>query len=189
MIAKLDHTMSEYLAWVQWWAYPWRSSHKSWESLNKYPEIDILSPTCGAAVCKLTGIVSCLPPSPHPAVLRLALASTEQFDLMVSLLQSTFIPASMGTLGESNDQWCLHLSKVLPPDMLPPDEDPLQLLRTWVKPDVWQRLRQRVLYERVLEMEKKEFSLQTSHNRLDMLWQAIAWRVTSRSNNTIPSNH
>jgi len=188
MIRKPDHTMSEYLAWAQWWGLPWRASHQSWELLNKYPDIDRLSPNHASAICELIGITACLPPSPHPVVLQLAVASMEQFELMITLLQNTFIPKSAHILDESNHQWCIHISKALPPGMLPSGNDPLQLLRTWVAPAVWQRLRLRLDCTRVLELEKESFSLESGHNRLDMLWQAVSWRVTSINNDAIPLN-
>lgn len=188
MTQKPDHTMSEYLAWAQWWGLPWRASHQSWDLLNKYPDIDKLSPYHASATCELIGVTSCLPPPPHPVVLQLAVASTEQFELMMTLLQNTFTPKFECAMDESNHQWCIHLSKALPPGMLPTDSDPLQLLRTWVEPAVWQRLRLRVDCTRVLELERENFSLGNDHNRLDMLWQAISWRVTSMNNNSIPLN-
>lgn len=185
---KPDYTMSEHLAWVQWWAFPWRSAHGSWEFLNKYPEVERLSLNNASAICTITGIAPCLPPEPHPTVLRLALASVKQFDLMVMLIQNTFAPLASFSRDEPHSEWCMHLSKALPPGMLPSGEDPLQLLRTWVEPAAWQRLRLRAPCERVLEMEKKEFSLQNGHSQLNMLWQAINWRITSMNDDSMPSD-
>jgi hypothetical protein len=71
--------------------------------------------------------------------------------------------------------------------MLLPNDDPLQLLRSWVKPTTWQRLRLRFPCDRVLEMEKRTLSLENGHSRLNTLWQAIVWRITTMTNDNQPT--
>ncbi|UVH49720.1 type III secretion protein [Pseudomonas sp. CBSPBW29] len=112
----------------------------------------------------------------------MVLASTEQLNLVLALIHNTFSPGAVAPLSEDHQQWCIRLSMTLPPDMLLPNGDPLQLLRTWVKPATWQRLRMRFPYERVLEMEKRTLSFENGHNRLNTLLQAVVWRITALPN-------
>ncbi|NWC93855.1 MULTISPECIES: type III secretion protein [unclassified Pseudomonas] len=186
MMPAPDLSMSERLAWAQWWAFPWKSAHEDWRAADKHPAINALYRTGVLATSTLAGIAPCLPPAPHPAVLRLVLASTEQRNLLLALIHSTFSPASAAPLSEEHQQWCTRLSKALPPDMLLPHDDPLQLLRSWVKPATWQRLRLRFPYERVLEMEKRTLSFENGHSRLNTLWQAVVWRITATTHDHLP---
>ncbi|MEO8490605.1 type III secretion protein [Pseudomonas sp.] len=173
--------MSEQLAWAQWWAIPWQHSHADWQVLDQQ-SVDALSRAGHMRISRLLGIAPCLPPSPHPTVLRLALASTEQLNHMLALLGNTCHRPIDGTVSEPQHLWCLRISKALKPEtLLQPDDDPLQLLRAWLTPAIWQRLRLRFSRPRVLKLEETHASLEDAHSRLDTLWQAIVWRVTTTS--------
>lgn len=188
MVINHSLSRSEHLAWAQWWAFPWRSAHESWRFF--YPEIALIH--CCEALMKneLAGAAPCLPPQPQFAVLRLAIASTEQLNLALQLVHLTVIPQSAPSLSESHEQWCRSLSKALSPDMLLPEDDPLQLLCNWVAPTVWQRLRLRFPFERVLAVEKRSPVFENACSRLITLWQAVVWRVTSTSDHdTRPDTH
>ncbi len=185
MTPSPDHTMKENLAWVQWWAFPWRSSHEGWRSL--YPEINLTHRTGVLATSELAGITPCLPPAPNHAVRVLALASAEQLDLALALIHGAVNPATARSLSEGHRLWCMSLFKAFPPDMLLPNDDPLHLLRSWVEPPAWQRLRLRFPSMRVLDIEKSTPVTEVVRSRLTTLWQAVAWRVTSmESHDTLP---
>lgn len=171
-------TMSN-LAWVQWWATPWLHSREGWRTVDEHAALTALVHSRHLWVARLYGITPCLPPTPQPTLLQLALASPEQLDLVLALIDSACRPAYASALNENLHQWCNRLSKALPPDMLQPDEDPLQLLRTWVSPATWQRIRLRFPRQRVLELEKKALSLGDSYSRLDTLWHAVVWRIAT----------
>lgn len=181
MTPRFDHSMSERLAWAEWWAFPWEHAHEDWRG-DKYPSISVLYHSRRSAPDGLTSIAACLPPAPHPTVLRLALASTEQLNLALTLVHGTFNPEAAPPLSESQHLWCMRLSKALPPTMLSPDADPLQLLSSWIEPDTWQRLRLRFPRNRVCAVEKSNISLENSSSRLNTLWQAVVWRVTTSAN-------
>jgi len=132
------------------------------------------------------GVKACLPPATNPTVLRLALASSEQLDLALALAHDTVNPHAAPTLSESHHHWCRRLSKALPPAMLSPEADPLQLLLSWLDPPIWQRLRLRFPRQRTYEVEKKSICLENTSNRLSTLWQAVVWRVTSLPSDSIP---
>ncbi|MFL1544106.1 type III secretion protein [Pseudomonas sp. O39] len=171
--------MSEQRAWAQWWALPWEASHADWRVLDQ-KSVDALCRAQHTRISKLLGIEPCLPPPPHTTVLRLALASTEQLNQMLALLGNTCHRPLDGTVSDIHHLWCLRLSKALSPEaLLQPDDDPLQLLRAWVPPAIWQRLRLRFSRPRVQQMEATSHSLEDAHSRLDTLWQAIVWRVTT----------
>jgi hypothetical protein len=110
-----EQPMSEQLAWAQWWAFPWKSAHEDWRATGKYPAINAFHRSGILATSTLAGIAPCLPPAPDPALIRLVLASTEQFNLLLALIHSTFSPATAAPLSEEHHQWCMRLSKALPP--------------------------------------------------------------------------
>ena len=177
--------MRENLAWAQWWAFPWDYAHEDWKS-DKYPVIQALYRSRKIVPAELTGVVTCLPAPPQPTVLRLALASTEQLDLALRLVHDTFNPEAAGSLSDNHHLWCMRLSKALPPAMLAPDADPLQLLHSWVDPTTWQRLRLRFPRERVRQVEQQNVSLENGSSRLNTLWQAVVWRVTTLASDPLP---
>lgn len=177
--------MSEQLAWALWWAFPWKYAHEDWRG-DEFPATRALYNSERLVPGRLTDIAACLPPPPHLTVLRLALAPEEQLDLALALVRNTFNPEVAAPLSDSHHLWCLRLSKALPPAMLVPDADPLQLLRGWVEPATWQRLRLRFSRGRVREAETANASLNNRHSQLNTLWQAIVWRATTPASNHMP---
>lgn len=185
MMLRPDQSMREHLTWVQWWAFPWKCAHEDWRG-DKYRVFMTLYHCGQSAPISLTGVAPCLPPAPHPTVLRLALASTEQLNLAMALVHNTFSPQAATLLSDSHHLWCLRLSKAFPPAMLSPDADPLQLLHNWVDPDIWKRLRLRFPRERVREVERINVPIEKNAvSRLNTLWQAVAWRATARATDQI----
>lgn len=185
MTPRPDQPLSEHLAWAQWWAFPWKHALQGWKD-GKYPAINALYRIGRSAPDDLTGIAACLPPAPDPTVLRLVLATTEQLDLALTLVHDTFNPDATAPLSDSQHLWCTRLSKALPPAMLSPGADPLQLLHSWTGPETWQRLRLRFPRERVHKVEQNNASLENASSRLNMLWQAVVWRVTTPENDPMP---
>lgn len=185
MTPEPNHPMRENLAWAQWWAFPWDYAHEDWKD-DKYQAINALYRSRRLVPSGLTGVVTCLPARPQPAVLHMALASTEQLNMTLALVHDTFNPQAPGLLSDNDHLWCIRLSKALPPDMLSSGAEPLQLLHSWVEPAIWQRLRLRFSRARVLEVEKNSLSLDTTNNRLNTLWQAVVWRVTTLASDHLP---
>lgn len=167
------------LAWVQWWATPWLYSREDWSTVDAHATLNRLYRSRHLWLGKVYGVAPCLPPTPQPTLLQLALASSDQLDLVLALINSTCRPTDASVLNENLHQWCNRLSKALPPDMLLPDDDPLQLLRTWVSPASWQRIRLRFPRQRVLDLESAPLSLGDSYSRLDTLWHAVVWRIAT----------
>ena len=185
MTPRIDQPLSEHLAWVQWWAFPWKHAHADWSN-GAFSAMDALDRSGGLIPCNLPGIATCLPPAPHATVLRLALASMAQLDLALALIQGTLNnPEASSALSESHQLWCTRISKALPPALLLPDADPLQLLHSWVEPTIWQRLRLRFPRERVREVEKKS-PIESACSQLNTLLQAVVWRVTTTASDTMP---
>lgn len=182
MTPKIDQPMNEHLAWAQWWAFPLKYAHEDWRDAD-YTSMDALV----AVPCNFPGIATCLPPPPHATVLRLALASMEQLNLTLRLIHGTFNPHASAALSDSHHQWCTRLSKALPPALLLPDADPLQLLHSWVEPSIWQRLRLRFPRIRVQEAEEKP-SIESAGSQLNTLWQAVVWRVTTMASDAMPTD-
>lgn len=184
MTPSIDQPTNEHLAWAQWWAFPWKHAHEDWSN-GAFSAMDALDRSGGLIPCNLPGIATCLPPAPNATVLRLALASMAQLDLALTLIHGTFNPDASSALSESHQLWCTRLSKALPPALLLPDADPLQLLRSWVEPSIWQRLRLRFPRERVQKAEKQP-AIESACSQLNTLWQAVVWRVTTTASDTMP---
>ncbi|QJI27344.1 type III secretion protein [Pseudomonas sp. ADAK18] len=101
---------------------------------------------------------------------------------MLTLIGSVCQAVRDNSLEENEYLWCQRLAKALPPDSLMLNiDDPLQYLRAWVEPAVWQRLRIGFANQRVLGLEKYS-NLPDSHGRLNTLWQAVIWRATAMTN-------
>ncbi|NKI47418.1 type III secretion protein [Pseudomonas fluorescens] len=178
MAPRPDPLMREQLAWAQWWAFPWKQAHEDWRG-EEYRAIERLFYNGRSVPDNLTGFKACLPAAPHATVLRLALATTDQLNLGLALVTHIFNPEAPSPLSESHHQWCMRLSMALHPSMLPPHSDPLRLLHSWVEPAIWQRLRLRFPRTRVSEAEIANAPLEHASGRLNTLWQAVVWRVTT----------
>ena len=182
MTRQLTQAMSN-LAWTQWWAAPWLYAHDDWKSTNIYSALVELHRSGQVATGTHYGIAPCLPPMPDPALLQLAIVSAAQLDLGLALVDGICRPAYAATLDEHQLLWCNSLSKALPLDIVQPDNDPLQLLRAWIAPATWQRIRLRFPRLRVLDLEAKPLTLNGSRSRLDTLWHAVVWRIGALSHN------
>jgi len=172
--------MDEQLAWAKWWACPWALSHSDWRLVNE--EAGSLSPIYQShhqALNKARGIGPRLPTQPHSSIIRLALASPTQMDLMLALAASLYQLEHDSSVNVDDLLWCERFSKALQPDAsLLLGNDSLSLLYNWLEPDVWVRLRLRFARTRVLVCEQHTRALDPQ-KRLDTLWHAIIWRVTS----------
>lgn len=189
MMPRNEHSAREHLAWAQWWAFPWKYAHKDWKD-DQYPAVDALYRNRRWVPGDFMGVNACLPPTPDATVLQLALASNEQLDLALTLVYDTFNPKAALPLSDSHHQWCTRLSKALPPAMLSPDADPLHLLYAWLDLTTWQRFRLRFPRERAREVENSAVCLENASSRLNTLWQAVVWRVTSLPGDPIaPDSH
>lgn len=184
MTLRADHITREHLAWAQWWAFPWHCAHEDWRG-DEYPALAALPRAGRLAPGNFAGIATCLPPAPHPIVLRLALATAEQLTLALTLIRGTFNPDAAAALNESHHLWCMRLSKAMPAELLMPEADPLRLLHSWVEPVIWQRLRLRFPRKRVLDIEKATRLLENATSRLNTLLQAVVWRATSTASDPL----
>ena len=182
-------SIAEHLAWAKWWAFPWRHAHDDWKG-DEYRAVDALYRSRRWTPRDFMGVTACLPPTPPSTVLHLALASEEQLSLALTLVHRTFRTEPATPLSDSHHLWCMRLSKALPPDMLLPSMDPLQLLHSWVEPATWQRLRLRFSRERVQRLEGNNTSLENANSRLNTLWQAVVWRIkTLPDDTTLPDSN
>lgn len=175
------------LAWAQWWAAPWLYAHDDWKSTYRYAALVELHRSGQVATGMHYGIVPCLPPIPDPALLQLAIASADQLDLGLALIEGICRPAYATALDEHHHLWCNSLSKALPLNIVQPDNDPLGLLRAWIPPATWQRIRLRFPRQRVLDLQEKPMALDDSHSRLDTLWHAVVWRIGAMNHDSSAS--
>lgn len=168
-------------AWVRWWALAWATAHADWhvpalraiapESLNA------LTRHCHPLLGRTFAIEPCLPIEPHPALLQWVLADTQQQALILMLLEAMCQPIADSRLSTDQNLWCERVAKALRPGQwLKPTDDPLQLLRAWVTPQTWQRMRLRFPRPRITEIERLA-PYTIARSKLEALWQALIWHV------------
>ena len=171
--------MSDDLRWVRWWAFPWENAHIDWFTRKGFIETAALSRAHHARASRLFEIEPELPPPASTVLLQLVLASAQQQDLILTLVNEVYNAPHDNRLNQEQLLWCQRLAKALPPTPEPVSiGDPLQFLRAWVAPAIWQRLRLSFARPRVLELEQHPKPADTP-TRLDTLWQAAIWRATS----------
>lgn len=165
--------MREADAWAQWWALAWRHAHPDWISTAQVDPA--LARNQHASLGKAFAIVPCLPGKPSASLIYLALAQPEQHDFMLQLVATVCCPMLASPLDAPRHLWCQRLAKALRPQgWLKKNDDALQLLRVWVEPPVWQRLRLRFAPARVMALEQQPLP-EIPPTRLQLLWQAVLW--------------
>jgi hypothetical protein len=173
--------MSDDLSWVKWWACPWQSAHIDWLTHTGFVETAALSRCHHVRASNLFGITPELPPPMSATLLQLVRTSSQQRDLILTLVNEVYNTPHDSRLSQGLLLWCQRLAKALPPGPATLSiDDPLHYLRAWVTPAIWQRLRLSFAHQRVLELEQHP-KLEDAHGRLDILWQAAIWRATSTS--------
>ncbi|AUG05744.1 type III secretion protein [Pseudomonas sp. S09G 359] len=173
--------MSDGLSWVKWWACPWENAHIDWLTLTGFVETAALSRSHHARASTMFGIKPELAPPLSAALLELVRISSQQRDLILTLVNEVYSAPYDSRLSQEQLLWCQRLAKALPPGPAPVSiDDPLHYLRAWVTPAIWQRLRLSFAHQRVLELEQCP-KLGDAPGRLDILWQATIWRATSTS--------
>lgn len=182
--------MNQARSWVQWWAFAWNHAHPDWDddfhSVLPAEHEQALARSQHAAASKRFCISQCLPCYPTTALLRLALSPPAQHDLTLALVNNICRPMLPTSLDPLQNFWCLRLAKALrPSNWLDDTDDVLQLLRAWVEPAVWQRLRLRYPRDRIVALEQKSVLI-LSPIKLETLWHAALWRA--RDQDSVPSH-
>jgi len=177
--------MNQAHAWSQWWAFAWHHAHPDWRCTalsTLLPEHDqALARSQHVAASKHFRISPCLPSYPTAALLHWVLTQPEQHDLTLALVDHICRPQLPTSLDPVHNLWCLRLAKALrPSNWLDETDDVLQLLRAWVGPAVWQRLRLRYPQGRVIALEKKPV-LTLSPVKLETLWHAALWQACGQN--------
>ena len=174
--------------WLQWWACAWHHAHPHWPALVATPA-ELRSLHAGAS--SRFGITPCLPCPPAASLRQLALAPLAQHDAWLQRIGHICRPTRPTALDATERLWCQRLGKALRPQgWLEPGDDVLQLLRAWVEPAVWQRLRLRFAPARIQTLEQKPL-LALSAAKLQTLWQTVLWhtRLTVEGSNHAVTSH
>lgn len=186
--------MSESSLWTQWWASPWSQAHPDWldGGLTGCPPEHVQAMTRSQHVraSRLFAIEPCLPCHPVTALLHLALAQSSQQALILALVENTCCPSRPTGLNAAQQLECQRLAKALRAHTwLDQNDDPLQLLRAWVEPPVWQRLRLRFACSRVMQLERNPVR-SINPAKLQVLWQAVIWRTNAaHPDGSAPTHH
>ena len=167
--------MSDAYSWAQWWAFPWRHAHPDWQAPDVVAYEAGLTRNRHAALSKTFAIAPCLPCKPTASLVYLALARPSQHDRMLQLADNICRPLEPNQLDATQRLWCQRLAMSLHTQRwLKPTDDTLQLLRAWVAPHVWSRLRLRFAPCRIMAMEQIP-APDISAAKLQVLWQAVLW--------------
>ncbi len=138
--------MNEADLWVQWWSFAWRHAHPDWHCADEATWPPAL--TRNRHVCVSKALANCI-----------------------------CRPAYPGPLDTAGHLWCQRLARALhTPAWLNQSDDALHLLKAWVEPPVWQRLRLCFARARVMALEQTS-SPRIAPSRLDIFWQAVLWRA------------
>ncbi|MFO2462333.1 type III secretion protein [Pseudomonas sp. 15FMM2] len=175
--------MNDELHWVRWWAYAWKEAHTDWLppglAAVKHASLLDLAQARHMSLAQAFAIDPCKPPKPHPAQLRFVLAEAHERQLILQLVEAACRSQVQLQLNEEQGLWCNRIAKAMNTESwLAPLDDALQLLRAWVMPECWQRLRLAFVRQRILELEQAP-PLLLSPAKLDALWQAVIWRTLS----------
>lgn len=169
--------MNDIDAWVQWWALPWRYAHPHWHILDASPAL-LRNQHAGAS--KSLGIAPCLPCAPTTSLMQLALAQPAHYDALLQRVERICRTTPSAARDDTQRLWCQRLARALhTQDWLEPADDPLQLLRAWLEPPVWQRLRLRFAPARIETLEQKPVPA-ISPAKLRTLWQTVLWHTRPR---------
>lgn len=172
--------------WLQWWAFAWRHAHPHWPTLDVLPAEER---SAHASASKTFGIAPCLPCPPTAALMQLALAPPSHYDALLQRVEHICRPRLPTALDATQRLWCQRLAWALrAPGWLEPADDVLQLLRAWLTPPVWQRVRLRFAPDRVEALEQQPL-VKIAPAKLQTLWQAVLWHqhlVTDIPANELP---
>ena len=167
--------MNQAYRWAQWWAFAWRHAHPDWRNAQPVACEVALTRYRHCAVGKAFSIAPCLPCKPSAGLVYLALAQPSQYVLILQLIDNICRPLLQSQLDATQRLWCQRLAISLHTQgWLKPTDDALQLLRAWVEPQVWQRLRLRFAPQRIMVLEQKP-ALDILAAKLQVLWQAVLW--------------
>lgn len=177
--------MNDELRWIHWWAHAWATAQGDWlprglAAMNR-ASLQSLAHARHQELAQALAIEPCSPPKPNPAHLRFVLAEPHAQQLILQRVEAACRPPPHQQLHEEESLWCQRIAKAMHSECwLTPTDDPLQLLRAWVVPACWQRLRISFARPRILDLEHAQ-PLNLSPAKLDALWQAVIWRTLSAS--------
>ncbi|KPX06184.1 hypothetical protein [Pseudomonas savastanoi] len=166
--------------WVQWWCNPWQFAHPDWQSrfaLNcglTLSDCDGLIASRHSVFWQSVGIEPDQPPMPAEPVLRWLALTPLQREQALDLARR--ICFCRNESDGADGQWCWALTKALRPGVWLElaNEDPRLLLGAWLGPEYWSRLRLAWAPD-----ELPDTPCEAPENKLQTMWQAILWRVTT----------
>ncbi|MEO4017655.1 type III secretion protein [Pseudomonas rossensis] len=173
-------------AWVEWWCCSWRWAHPEWQAqLSTVAGLGAgnwgaIAHSRHADLLRSIAIDPSQPPAICEDLMRWLALSPLQKDTALSLAGRVCFSSrhSAPLSNESHDLWCQRFAKALRPGLWldPGVEDERLLLGAWLGEVCWSRLR--------LTWAPGEVGEPLAHlpsSKLQTLWQAVLWRVTTPS--------
>ena len=166
--------------WVHWWCNPLRWAHPAWQHRFaaahglSVDECEALMSSRHSVFLHSLGITPGQPPEVEEPIVRWLALSPAQREQAIELAQC--ICFSRNESEGPDGQWCWAFTKALRPGVWLDfqNEDVRLLLGAWLGAHYWPRLRLAWPPEEVAESPG-----QAPENKLQTLWQAVLWRVTT----------
>ncbi|MGR2741033.1 hypothetical protein ACUY1T_21505 [Billgrantia sp. Q4P2] len=177
--------------WLRFWQRPWREMDASWlDSLQSgiKPRLaDAWQCAPPELLRRRLKLGRDAPPMPSETLLQWCGMSPQAREQVLYLAAEVVVPEVAAQCLEPEDRaWCRHLAKALMPGSWPVSyphgvaAEPLGLamLRQWLSPAIWARLR--LHYRRTRVEEGESLALEEIPvARLNPLWHGVIWRGVS----------
>nr|WP_241667658.1 type III secretion protein [Pseudomonas caspiana] len=170
--------------WVNWWCGTWHWAHPGWHAQMLSAQgleagaCDAVARSRQADLLASLGVVPSQPPVLDANVVLWLSLNTEQRQQALVLAKSICCAAvgAEATVSVRHDLWCRSLAKALRPGLWldPQATDMRPLLGAWLGPMFWPRLRLGWAPGDVGEL-----ATDLPPNKLETLWRAVLWRVST----------
>ena len=185
-----DPFPSCFLAWLRIWQSPWVSMHPSWEVCvpEEWKKQGSWRREQFPSECmrSVFSIEDSIPSEPGEALQYWLMMNDKARSYALKLAAEIVIPEiGRADLEHDDIKWGRHIAKALTPGkwsvaswkLLLVEQVGLLLMRQWVSPITWQRLR--LFYDKgLVDSLSVEPFLELPEKRLNQLWHAVMWRVS-----------
>jgi hypothetical protein len=190
-------------AWVRWWCEAWQDAHGSWQT-GFAEHVGLALSACAQLARRqpepfmcFTGMTAPQPPEPDANTLQWLALQPAQRQLALALVAQICAPDRSSTVAiDEHAPWCRSLAKALRPGLwletLEPGLEPalkpgtevgVGLLRPWIGPHCWTRLRLDWPMPLAKAAEQGMKVNASAPGKLRTLWPAVLWRVSAGRQN------
>lgn len=177
-----------HLDWLRVWQSPWLEMHQSWQACipDMWRQEDNWRRASPSVIRSFLSIENEPPPEPGEALKHWLTMTYEQREKALIMAAEIVIRGlGEGRLTSEDIIWGRHIAKALLPGKWPledwkkrqTEDIGLLLLRQWVSPITWQRMR--LFYRKaIFDSIALEPFVEIPSQRLNPLWHAVMWRLS-----------